>query len=182
MLVGPPHSLLLLFHPIFPPMCRIVASRAVGKVSAGLLMYRKASNHLEVLLVHPGGPFWRRKDLAAWTIPKGELEPDEDPLDAARREFREETGVEPRGPFQPLAAVRQAGGKVISAWAFQGDWDPTGLRSNTVTMEFPRGSGRVRTFPEVDRAQWFDLVEARRRINPAQVALLDELVELRTFS
>jgi predicted NUDIX family NTP pyrophosphohydrolase len=147
----------------------------VEKVSAGLLMYRKASGQLEVLLVHPGGPFWRRKDLAAWTIPKGGLGPDEDLLDAAQREFQEETGCEPHGPFLPLAAVRQAGGKVISAWAFQGDWDPAEVRSNTVTMEFPKGSGRFRTFPEVDRAEWFDLPEARRRINPAQVALLDEL-------
>ena len=128
-----------------------------------------------MLLVHPGGPFWRRKDLGAWTVPKGEPGPGEDPFDAARREFGEETGYEPDGPFLPLVPVRQAGGKVISAWAFHGDWDPAGLCSNRVTVEFPKGSGRFHTFPEVDRAEWFELAEARRRINPAQVALLDEL-------
>lgn len=138
-------------------------------------MYRTASGQLEVLLVHPGGPFWRRKDLGAWTIPKGEFAVDEDPLDAARREFHEETGCEPHGPFLPLSTVKQAGGKVISAWAFEGDWDPAELHSNTFTMEFPKGSGGSQSFLEVDRAQWFDLPEARRRINPAQVALLDEL-------
>ena len=141
-------------------------------------MYRTTKGPLEVLLVHPGGPFWRRKDVGAWTISKGEFTSDEDPLDAARREFREETGCEPHGPFLPLSAVKQAGGKVISAWAFEGDWDPAQLHSNTFSMEFPKGSGRVRTFPEVDRAEWFGLAEARQRINPAQVALLDELERL----
>ena len=138
-------------------------------------MYRRTCGRLEVLLVHVGGPFWRRKDLGAWTIPKGELAADEDSLDAAKREFHEETGCEPHGPFLPLSAVTQAGGKVISAWAFESDWDPAQLRSNTFTMEFPKGSGRSQSFPEVDRAEWFDLPEARRRINPGQVPLLDEL-------
>ena len=138
-------------------------------------MYRRTRGRLEVLLVHLGGPFWRRKDLGAWTIPKGEFAADEDPLDAAKREFHEETGCEPHGPFLPLSAVKQAGGKMISAWAFEGDWDPAQLRSNTFTMELPKGSGRSQSFPEVDRAEWFDLPEARRRINPGQMPLLDEL-------
>jgi predicted NUDIX family NTP pyrophosphohydrolase len=138
-------------------------------------MYRTTSGRLEVLLVHPGGPFWRRKDLGAWTIPKGEYGPDEDPLGAARREFQEETGRQPHGPFLPLAAVKQAGGKAISAWAFEDDWDPAQLHSNTFTVEWPKGSRKFQTCPEVDRAQWFDLPEARRRINPAQVAWLEEL-------
>ena len=147
----------------------------MGKVSAGLLMYRTANGKLEVLLVHPGGPFWRRKDLGAWSIPKGEFPPGEEPLDAAKREFHEETGCQPQAPFIPLAPVRQAGGKVISAWAFKGDWDPAQLRSDTFKFELPRASGRFHEFPEVDRAAWFDLPEARKRINPGQAALLDEL-------
>ena len=147
----------------------------MGKVSAGLLMYRTTRGQLEVLLVHPGGPFWRRKDLGAWSIPKGEFSPGEEPLDAARREFHEETGCQPRAPFIPLTPVRQAGGKVISAWAFEGDWDPAQLRSDTFTLEVPRGSGKFHEFPEVDRAGWFDLPAARRRINPGQAPLLNEL-------
>ena len=147
----------------------------MGKVSAGLLMYRTTNGKLEVLLVHPGGPFWRRKDLGAWSIPKGEFPPGEEPLDATQREFHEETGCQPQAPFIPLAAVRQAGGKVISAWAFKGDWDPAQLRSDTFKLELPKASGRFHEFPEVDRAAWFDLPEARKRINPGQAALLDEL-------
>ena len=148
----------------------------MGKLSAGLLMYRMTSGRLEVLLVHPGGPFWRRKDLGAWSIPKGEYPSSEEPLEAAKREFQEETGCQPRGPFTPLTAVKQAGGKEISAWAFEGDWDPAQLRSNTFSMELPKGSGRFREFPEVDRAAWFEVPEARRRINAGQVRLLDELL------
>jgi predicted NUDIX family NTP pyrophosphohydrolase len=148
----------------------------MGKLSAGLLMYRMTSGRLEVLLVHPGGPFWRRKDLGAWSIPKGEYSSSEEPLEAAKREFQEETGCEPRGPFIPLTAVKQAGGKEISAWALEGDWDPAQLRSNTFSMELPKGSDRFREFPEVDRAAWFEVPEARRRINAGQVPLLDELL------
>lgn len=151
----------------------------MAKLSAGLLMYRTTGGILEVLLVHPGGPFWRSKDLGAWMIPKGEYPSGEDPLDAAQREFREETGCKPRGPFLPLRPVKQAGGKVISAWAFEGNWDPAALRSNTFSLELPKGSGRLQQFPEVDRAAWFTIEEAQRRINPGQAALLDQLVQSR---
>ena len=129
-----------------------------------------------MLLVHPGGPFWRRKDLGAWSIPKGEASEGEDLLAAARREFREETGFSSEGPAIPLGQVRQSGGKVVHAWAVRGDVDPGQLCSNTFEMEWPRGSGKIRSFPEVDKAAWFDLAEARRRIVPAQAAFLDALV------
>lgn len=145
------------------------------KTSAGLLLYRRAPAGLEVLLVHPGGPFWQGKDLGAWSIPKGEIGPDEDPLAAARREFREETGLEAPGPAAALGQLRQPGGKVVHAWALEGDADPGALRSNTFSMEWPRGSRRMQAFPEVDRAEWFGLAEARRRILPGQAAFLDAL-------
>jgi predicted NUDIX family NTP pyrophosphohydrolase len=131
---------------------------------------------LEVLLVHPGGPFWARKDLGAWSIPKGEAAEGEDLRAAARREFREETGFSAEGSTIALGQVRQAGGKIVHAWALRGDVDPGGLRSNSFEMEWPRGSGRTRSFPEVDRAAWFDLAEARRRILPSQATFLDTLV------
>lgn len=145
------------------------------KISAGLLMYRKCGDMVEVLLVHPGGPFWAKKDLGAWTIPKGECSPNEDALSCARREFEEETGLVPGGPFTPLAAVKQSGGKIVHVWAFEGDWDPGALRSNTFTMEWPPRSGRQRQFPEVDRAAWYRVDEARARILQSQARLLDEL-------
>jgi predicted NUDIX family NTP pyrophosphohydrolase len=141
-------------------------------------MHRTTNGVIEVLLVHPGGPFWVRKDHGAWSIPKGEYPPDEDPLAAAIREFHEETGFQPEGPFIPLTQVRQASGKLISAWAVQGDWDPAVLKSNTFSMEWPKGSGRLREFPEVDRAAWFDLAEATRRINPGQLGLIEELNQM----
>ena len=141
-------------------------------------MYRIRQGRLEVLLVHPGGPFWAKKELGAWTIPKGEPGPTEEPLAAARREFEEETGVSPSGDFVPLNLVRQAGGKVVKAWAFPGDADPSRMRSNTFSMEWPPRSGRQRDFPEVDRAGWFSLPDARKHINPAQAALLDQLEQL----
>jgi predicted NUDIX family NTP pyrophosphohydrolase len=141
-------------------------------------MHRTMNGVIEVLLVHPGGPFWGRKDHGAWSIPKGEYPPDEEPLAAAIREFHEETGFQPEGPFIPLTQVRQASGKVISAWAVQGDWDPALLKSNTFSMEWPKGSGRLRDFPEVDRAAWFDLAEATRRINPGQLGLIEELNQM----
>jgi predicted NUDIX family NTP pyrophosphohydrolase len=145
------------------------------KTSAGLLLYRRAPAGLEVLLVHPGGPFWQGKDLGAWSIPKGEIGPDEDPLAAARREFREETGFEPSGPAVTLGQLRQPGGKLVHAWALEGDADPSELSSNSFSMEWPRGSGRLQAFPEVDRAEWFGLAEARCRILPGQVPFLDRL-------
>jgi predicted NUDIX family NTP pyrophosphohydrolase len=145
------------------------------KTSAGLLPYRLRDGRLELLLVHPGGPFWARKDLGAWSIAKGEHGPGEDALAAARREFEEETGCTPEGPFHPLGSVRQAGGKVVAAWAVDLDWDPSQLKSNTFALEWPPRSGTMREFPEVDRAEWFALDEALRRVLPGQRALIEAL-------
>ncbi len=145
------------------------------KRSAGLLMYRRSRGTLEVLLVHPGGPFWKKKDVGSWSIPKGEYEAGEEPLAAATREFQEETGLVAEGPYTPLTPIRQQGGKLVQAWAFEGDCDAESLKSTTFSLEWPPGSGRHREFPEVDRAGWFSLGEARRKILPAQADLLDEL-------
>jgi predicted NUDIX family NTP pyrophosphohydrolase len=144
-------------------------------VSAGLLLFRRSPRGLEVLLAHPGGPFWRDRDAGAWTIPKGMVNEGEDLLDAARREFEEETAIAPTGPFLPLGSVRQKGGKVVHAWAWEGDADPERVTSNTMTAEWPRGSGRSLTFPEVDRCAWFSPEQAREKMNPAQSELLDRL-------
>lgn len=144
-------------------------------VSAGLLLYRRTQNGLEIFLAHPGGPFWKDRDIGAWTIPKGVLDPDEDPLDAARREFTEETGIQPREPFIPLGTIRQKAGKTIHAWAWEGDADAGTTTSNEMRTEWPRGSGRWITFPEVDRCAWFDGPTARQKINPAQAELIDRL-------
>ncbi len=145
------------------------------RTSAGLLLYRKRADVLEVLLVHPGGPLWQGKDDGAWSIPKGEHDADEAPLDAARREFTEETGLQPAGPFLELAPVTLRSGKLVRAWAVAGDCDPTALRSNTFRMEWPPHSGRIAEFPEVDRAAFFSLTTARHKVNPGQVPLLDDL-------
>ena len=146
------------------------------KKSAGLLMYRHAPHgELQVLLAHPGGPFWSRRDEGAWTIPKGEYDDTEEPLAAARREFNEETGFTPDPPFAPLGEIRLKSGKRITAWACTGECDPAGLCSNTFEMEWPPRSGRLQSYPEIDRIEWFGLDEARRRINAAQAALLDRL-------
>jgi len=142
--------------------------------SAGLLLYRRDSG-LEVFLAHPGGPFWLKRDDGAWTIPKGVAEEGEDILSAARREFEEETGIQPTGPFLSLGSIRQKAGKLVHAWAWEGDADPARITSNTMQTEWPRGSGRVLTFPEVDRCAWFQPQAARRKINPAQVDLIDRL-------
>jgi predicted NUDIX family NTP pyrophosphohydrolase len=131
-----------------------------------------------VFLVHPGGPFWRSKDLGAWSIPKGEFTPDEDPLDAARREFAEETGIEVTGDFVPLAPIKQPSGKTIDAWAVEGECDPAVIRSNTFGTEWPPHSGRVQQFPEIDRAAWFAVDEARGRITKGQRGFLDQLLHL----
>jgi predicted NUDIX family NTP pyrophosphohydrolase len=141
-------------------------------------MFRRKDGALEVLLVHPGGPFWAKKDLGAWSIPKGELGEGEDALAAAQREFEEETGIAPSGPFHPLGSIKQKAGKVVHAWAFEGDCATETIQSNTIKVEWPRSSGQFREFPEVDRAEWFRVEAARTRINPAQVALLDHLVEM----
>ena len=145
------------------------------RISAGLLLYRRRGPALEVLLVHPGGPFWRNKDLGAWSIPKGEAAPGEDLLGVARRELREELGVDVDGAFLAMSPVRQAGGKLVHAWAVAADLDADAIVSNTFQIEWPPRSGRQQTFPEVDRAAWFDLDEARRRILRGQVPLIDEL-------
>jgi predicted NUDIX family NTP pyrophosphohydrolase len=146
------------------------------KTSAGLVMYRLGENGAkQVLLAHPGGPFWRGKDDGAWTIPKGEYEAPEDPLAAARREFTEETGFTVAPPFLPLGEIVQKSGKRITAWAFASDCDPTQLRCNTFELEWPPRSGRWQSYPEIDRVEWFGLDEARRKIIPAQRALLDRL-------
>jgi predicted NUDIX family NTP pyrophosphohydrolase len=148
------------------------------RASAGLLVYRRGANGVEVLLVHPGGPYWARRDLGAWTIPKGEIEPGEDPLDAARREFHEETGSPMDGTFVALRPVTMRSGKVVHAWAVAGDIDARAVISIVFAMEWPPRSGRQQQFPEVDRAEWFTVDEARERILPAQVPLLDDLVRL----
>jgi predicted NUDIX family NTP pyrophosphohydrolase len=150
------------------------------KASAGLVVFRTTDGEIEVLLVHPGGPFWARRDEGAWSIPKGEIGDAEDPLSAARREVAEELGWSPSGEALPLTPIVQKAGKVVQAWAIRADWDPTTLRSNTFTLEWPRGSGRMRQFPEVDRASWFPLTEARKRILESQIPLLDELERVLT--
>jgi predicted NUDIX family NTP pyrophosphohydrolase len=149
----------------------------MGKKSAGILPYRRRNGRLEVLLVHPGGPFWKNKDLGAWLIAKGEYEEDEEPLQAALREFFEETGHRPSGPFLSLTSRKQPSGKRVDAWATESDWDPSGLISNAFSMEWPKGSGRIREFPEVDRAEWFDIPEGKQRIRPGQQGFLEELSE-----
>jgi predicted NUDIX family NTP pyrophosphohydrolase len=146
------------------------------KQSAGILLYRVRGRAVEVLLVHPGGPFWARKDLGAWSIPKGEYEPGDDPLAVALREFEEETGhPPPRAGLRELGVVRQRGGKVLTAWAAAGDLDAAAITSNTFTLEWPPRSGVRREFPEVDRAGWFDLDTAREKLLAAQRDLLDRL-------
>jgi predicted NUDIX family NTP pyrophosphohydrolase len=149
----------------------------MAKRSAGLLLYRRREGAVEVLLVHPGGPFWARKDLGAWSIPKGEHEQRDDPLEAALREFEEETGQPPpRERLVELGSIRQRGGKLLTAWGAEGDLDPAELRSNTFTLEWPPRSGRQREFPEVDRAAWFDPETARSKLSVAQAELLDRLL------
>jgi predicted NUDIX family NTP pyrophosphohydrolase len=150
----------------------------MAKRSAGLLMYRWHNGHLEVFLVHPGGPFWAKKDLGAWSISKGEYVEGELPLDAARREFEEETGFVAQGDFLELGAVQQAGGKVVSAWAFAGDCDPSNLISNRCEIEWPPRSGRQIEIPEVDRGSWFSIADAKERILKSQAPFLERLSRL----
>jgi predicted NUDIX family NTP pyrophosphohydrolase len=148
----------------------------MAKRSAGLLLYRRTPA-LEVFLVHPGGPFWAKKDDGAWSVPKGEYSDGEEPLDAARREFVEEIGVAVDGPFLPLGEVKQAGGKIVTAWAVEGELDPATIRSNTLSLEWPPKSGKMRDFPEVDRAAWFTLEDASVKLIPGQTPLLHRLAE-----
>jgi predicted NUDIX family NTP pyrophosphohydrolase len=147
----------------------------MAKRSAGILMYRRRDGELQVLLGHPGGPFWAKKDAGAWSIPKGEIDEGEDPLAAAKREFSEETGLRLEGELIALAPIRQKGGKVVLAWAIEGDCDARAIESNVFSMEWPPKSGKMAEFPEIDRAEWFSLDEARRRINPGQLPLIEEL-------
>jgi predicted NUDIX family NTP pyrophosphohydrolase len=144
--------------------------------SAGILVYRRRQDTVEMLLVHPGGPFWARKDDGAWSIPKGEYVPGEDPLAAARREFSEETGMQIEGEAFPLGAFRQSPAKIVDAWAIEGDFDPATLKSNTFTLEWPPRSGKMREVPEVDRAAWFTPEEAARKLLKGQRQILEALL------
>lgn len=150
----------------------------MAKVSAGLLLYRRHRSDPEVFLVHPGGPFWAKKDAGAWSIPKGEASPGEALLAVAQREFAEETGLHISGDFRALDPVRQAGGKLVHAWVVEADCDADAIRSNTFEMEWPPRSGRTRAFPEVDRAAWLDFRSAREKINKGQLPLLEQLERL----
>jgi len=150
------------------------------KQSAGLLLCRGQGTDRQVFLVHPGGPFWKAKDAGAWSIPKGEFDAGEDALDAARREFFEETGLTVDGDFRPLGSVRQKSGKIVHAWAVAADVDAAAIKSNTFSMEWPPKSGRMQDFPEVDRAGWFSLDEARAKINAGQAELLNRLRAVQT--
>jgi predicted NUDIX family NTP pyrophosphohydrolase len=145
--------------------------------SAGLILFRERGGEYEVLLVHPGGPFWAKKDAGSWSIPKGEFT-DEQPFTAALREFQEETGVAVHGDALPLQPLRQPSGKIVYAWAMQGDLDPAAIRSNTFPLEWPPKSGRIQNFPEVDRAGWFSFEAARRKLLKGQVAFVDQLEQL----
>jgi predicted NUDIX family NTP pyrophosphohydrolase len=156
-------------------MVPVRRAEAMPRLSAGLLMYRIPGGSVEVLLAHPGGPFFRNKDEGAWSIPKGEPDGGEDLLLTAQREFEEETGIKPTGPFLPLKPIKQKGGKIVHAWAFHGDCDPKAVRSNAFTMEWPPKSGRQAEFPEIDQAEFFDLATARKKIKAGQEAFLEEI-------
>lgn len=147
------------------------------KLSAGLVLFRRRGQSLEVFLVHPGGPFWQKKDLGAWSIPKGEYAEGEDPIAVARREFEEETSFQVEGELIPLADIKQPSGKIISAWALEGDCAAEDVQSNLFSMEWPPKSGKMQEFPEIDRAEWFRLEEAHRRIIKGQVGFLDQLAQ-----
>jgi predicted NUDIX family NTP pyrophosphohydrolase len=146
--------------------------------SAGIVLYRRREAQLQVLLIHMGGPYWAHKDEGAWSIPKGEYDADEEPLQAAQREFLEETGASLSGPFLALQPIRQRNGKMVSAWAAEGDFEPSQLKSNLFMLEWPPRSGRMQQFPEADSAAWFSLAEARGRIIAGQAALLEQLQSL----
>jgi predicted NUDIX family NTP pyrophosphohydrolase len=150
----------------------------VPAASAGILLYRRDASGTHVLLGHPGGPFWQRKDLGAWSVPKGEIAPGEEPEHAARREFEEELGAKADGPLQPLGRLRQRGGKWVDAYALEGDFEPATLQSNVFEIEWPPRSGRVAAFPELDRVAWFTVPEARRHILASQSAFLDRLEDM----
>jgi predicted NUDIX family NTP pyrophosphohydrolase len=150
----------------------------MGKKSSGLLLFRTVAGRLEVLLVHPGGPFWAKRDDGTWSIPKGEFDDDEDPLSAAKREFEEEVGIIPTGEFIRLEPLRQPSGKLVYAWAANADFDPATLRSNTFSMERPPKSGRRQEFPEIDQAAWFTSDAAKHKLLKGQVPFIEQLQEL----
>ena len=172
-----PSHLLALVAPIRAPVRLAAIVPAMPKKSAGLLMYRVRNGALEVLLVHLGGPFWTKKDAGAWFLPKGEIEPGEDDLSAAKREFEEETGLKPTSAFLPLGSVKHKSGKIVTAWAFEGDCDPSSLKSNTFTMEWPPRSGKQQEFPEIDRAGFFTLEAARIKMHPTELEFFIRLDE-----
>lgn len=147
----------------------------MAKKSAGILLYRIQNKNPEIFLVHPGGPFWAKKDDGAWSIPKGEFEDNEDPLDAAKREFEEETGLRISGEFVQLNPIKQKSGKIVFAWALEGNFDPATIKSNSFEIEWPPGSGKMRSFPEIDKAEWFSITVAKTKINSGQSALINEL-------
>ncbi len=149
----------------------------VPKQSAGILLYRLKDTQIEVLLAHPGGPLWKNKDEGSWTIPKGEFDTDEGPLDAANREFTEETGIALYGEFTELKPIKQKSGKQVFAWALEFDVEASAVQSNVFEMEWPPKSGKLKRFPEIDRAAWFTIEEAKQKINPAQVLFIEELVQ-----
>jgi predicted NUDIX family NTP pyrophosphohydrolase len=158
------------------PLINPEREKPMLKRSAGIVLYRRQNGQLEVFLVHPGGPFWKSKDRGAWSIPKGEYGSDEDPFAAARREFEEETAVRlPQGEAKPLGEIKQAGGKIVTAWALEGDCAAGEIRSNLFSLEWPPKSGNIQGFPEVDRAGWFDLTEARDKLLPSQLGFLERL-------
>ncbi|MEP7145201.1 MAG: NUDIX domain-containing protein [Ferruginibacter sp.] len=145
--------------------------------SAGILLYRQKKNGVEFYLVHPGGPLWKNRDTGAWSIPKGEFTDEEEPLDAAKRELEEETGIKCNGPFLELTAIKQKGGKIVYAWAAEKDIDPGTIKSNTFQMEWPPKSGQLKDFPEIDKGQWFFADEAKQKLNTFQSAFIDELID-----
>jgi predicted NUDIX family NTP pyrophosphohydrolase len=148
------------------------------KKSAGLLMYRRRNGKLEIMLVHPGGPFWVKKDLGSWSIPKGEYTNEEDPLEVAKREFQEETSFKAEGEFMALTPIKQPSGKLITIWTFEGDCDASKIKSNTFTMEWPPRSGKQQEFPEVDRAAWFTISVAKKKISKGQTGFIDEFYQI----
>ena len=149
----------------------------MAKISAGLLMYRFKNKKIEFLLVHPGGPFWKNKNMGTWSIPKGGVGEGEEEFETAKREFKEETGLAVGDSFLPLTEIQQKGGKIVKAWGFEGDCDPKKITSETFEMEWPPKSGKKELFPEVDRAEFFEFEEAKEKINPAQIAFLEELLK-----
>lgn len=153
------------------------ATNLSAKQSAGILLFRRSGERIEVLLGHPGGPFWKKKDHGAWTVPKGLIAPGEPAFEAAKREFLEETGHSPGGKFISLGDAKQPGGKTVHVWAVEGDWNPEELKSNLFQMEWPPHSGRLQTFPELDRAEWFTIPAARERILKGQTGFLNRLLE-----